>query len=152
MNTTTAQNLQQKLNLPPIEQIGFVVPDIHAAMAAYEPLFGPWNLMEVDVEEADYRGKKETCRIKMAFGYSGELEIELIELVSGNSPHREFLDRGLSGMQHIRYRVEDMEAQVKAAAAIGYKPIWSKRFSADSAFCYMEKEGDPLVIEFYQRP
>lgn len=149
---TTQQNLQQKLDLPPIEQIGMVVTDINAAMAAYEPLFGPWTLMEVDVDDADYRGKTETCRIKMAFGYSGELEIELIELVSGNSPHREFLDRGLSGMHHIRYRVEDIDAQVEAATAIGYKPIWSKRFSADSAFCYMEKAGDPLLIEFYQRP
>jgi hypothetical protein len=37
-------------------------------------------------------------------------------------------------------------------APLGYKPIWYKQFTADTTFVYLEREGDPLLIEFLQMP
>ena len=37
-------------------------------------------------------------------------------------------------------------------ADLGYKPIWYKQFSEDTVFAYLEREGDPLLIEFLQMP
>ena len=48
----------------------------------------------------------------MAFGRSGPLEIELIQPVSGEGPHQEFLDAGNEGMHHVRFRVDDLDARV----------------------------------------
>jgi catechol 2,3-dioxygenase-like lactoylglutathione lyase family enzyme len=145
---SSRQDIEIALDLPAIDQIGFVVPDIEQAMADYAALFGPWQRMDAEVNQADFRGETRDCEIKMAFGKTGELEIELIEVVSGVSPHTEFLDSGRSGMHHIRYPVDDLEKAIEKAAAIGWYPIWSKNFEQGISFSYLEKPGDPLLIEF----
>lgn len=149
---TDAQSLQAQLDLAPMDQVGFVVPDIEQAMKDYGPLFGPWQQMEVDLQDADFRGENNHCYIKMAFGKSGDLEIELIEITDGVSPHTEFLEQGRSGMHHIRFPTPDLEGAIAKAQQIGYQPIWQKRFSDVMAFCYLERPGDPLLIEFIQQP
>ncbi len=150
-NDNTCSELQQ-LGLPPIDQIGFVVRDIEQAVARFEPLFGPFSRMQSPVQGADYRGREADCELKLAFGRSGELEIELIECVSGESPHREFIDAGGEGMHHIRFRVDDVDGWVSRLAALGYQSIWYKRWSADTVFCYLERAADPTVVELLQMP
>ena len=99
--THTEQMTQ--LGLPPADQVGFVVRDLEQAMAAYGPLFGPFSTMDGSVTDARYRGRTEDAGLKIAFGRSGDLEIELIQWVSGHSPHREFIEKGREGMHHILY-------------------------------------------------
>ena len=53
-------------------------------------------------------------------------------------------------MHHLRYRIENIDEKVALAKKIGYEPIWQKRFSDSMAFCYLEKPGDPLIIEFLE--
>jgi hypothetical protein len=55
-------------------------------------------------------------------------------------------------MHHLRYRVENTDEWIEKLAPLGYKPIWYKQFSADTVFAYLEREGDPLLIEFLQMP
>lgn len=152
MAMQTPEQLREKLALPQIDQIGFVVPDIEQAMASYEALFGPWTTMDAEVEAAEFRGETLDASLRLAFGKSGDLEIELIEITGGNSPHREFIEKGGNGMHHVRYRIADIDHKIELAKAIGYEPIWYKRLSDDIAFCYLEKAGDPLVVEFLQMP
>lgn len=140
------------LGLPAIDQIGFVVRDMDAAVKQYEPLFGPFSRMDAPVEAADYRGQLADCELKLAFARSGELEIELIEWVSGDSPHREFIESGREGMHHLRYRVDDLDAWLPRLETVGYRPIWYKQFSADTIFCYLQREGDSLTVELLQMP
>ena len=83
------------LGLPPIAQIGHVVRDLHATVARYEPLYGPFWFMDGSVTGANYRGRIADVVLDIAFGRSGDLEIELIQWKSGESPHREFIERGL---------------------------------------------------------
>jgi catechol 2,3-dioxygenase-like lactoylglutathione lyase family enzyme len=140
------------LALPPIDQVGFVVSDLDQAVARYEALYGPFTFMDAEVSGADFHGRKADCRLRIAFGHSGPLEIEFIQPVEGESPHAEFLAAGGEGMHHLRYRVEDTDAWIEKVAPLGYKPIWYKQFSADTVFAYLEREGDPLLIEFLQMP
>ncbi len=98
----------------------------------------------------NYRGAQEECSIRLAFGRSGAVEIELIEWVSGGCPHKEFLDAGREGMHHLRFIVADVDTQVEAAQAVGYEAIWSKRFGEGLAVAYLERPGDPLLIEFFE--
>ena len=72
-----ANDLQSALNLPPIDQIGFVVKDLSQAMKAYEPLFGPFTTMDPGEMVFDYRGVPTASEIRLAFGRSGDVEIEL---------------------------------------------------------------------------
>jgi len=143
-------DIQKKLELPQLDQIGFVVPNMEEAIARYDGMFGPFSEMSTDVEAADFRGKPTDCSLKLAFGKSGDVEIELIEIVSGNSPHKEFLESGKSGMQHIRFRVDNVDTKIEEARVVGYEPIWYKRLSDSIAFVYLERKNDPLIIEFLE--
>jgi hypothetical protein len=140
----------EKLSLPSLDQVGFVVREMEGALALYEPLFGPFTQMEAPVEGADFRGESSDCRLKLAFGRSGPVEIELIQWVSGPCPHREFIESGRQGLHHLRFRVGDVDAKVEEARALGYEPFWYKRMSADIAFAYLERPGDSLVLEFLE--
>jgi catechol 2,3-dioxygenase-like lactoylglutathione lyase family enzyme len=143
-------DIRAVLDLPPVEQVGFVVRDLAAAIALYDPLFGPFTTMDPGPMSYDYRGREEECEMRLAFGKSGDLEIELIEWISGGCPHKEFLDSGREGMQHLRFTVEDLDAKVAEAEAFGYAAIWKKRYGEGLAVAYMERAGDPLIIELFE--
>lgn len=140
------------LGLPPIDQVGFVVKSLDEAEERYGALFGPFQRMDGSVTEATFRGRTADAGLQIMFGRSGDLEMEFIEWTSGESPHSEFIQQGREGMHHIRFRVDDTDAWIEKAAAIGYRPIWYKQFSEDIVFAYLEREGDPLLIEFLQMP
>jgi hypothetical protein len=140
------------LGLPPADQVGFVVRNLEQSMQLYGPMFGPWSTMDGSVDEVDYRGRKEDAKLRIAFGRSGPLEIELIEWVSGESPHAEFIRAGREGMHHIRFRVDDTDAWIEKMKTVGFAPVWYKKWCADTTFVYMERAGDPLWIEFLQMP
>lgn len=142
----------ESLGLPPIDQVGFVVNSIEETKQRYAALFGPFTEMDGSVSEADYRGRKADANLAILFGKSGDLEMEFIEWRGGESPHREFTEQGREGMHHIRYRVENADDWIAKVAPLGYEPIWYKQFSADTVFAYLEREGDPLLIEFLQMP
>lgn len=124
--------------------------DIEAALVLYEPLFGPFTRMDTGPMDYTYRGKSEACDLRLAFGKSGDVEIELIQWVSGGSPHKEFLDAGREGMQHLRFIVDNLEQKVAEAEAFGYQSIWGTRFAEGLAVAYLEREGDPLIIELFE--
>jgi len=100
--------------------------------------------------EWDYRGQPEMSSLKLAFAKSGDMEIELIEWVCGKTPHKEFLDAGREGMHHLRFMVDNLEEKVTEAKAYGYQEIWYKRFTEGLAASYLEREGDPLILEFFE--
>jgi hypothetical protein len=145
-------NVLKQLGLPPIAQLGHVVRDLRAAMALYEPLYGPFTTMDGSVQEVTYRGRLADAKLALAFGRSGDLEIELIEWQGGESPHREFIERGRDGIHHVQFRVDDCDGWIEKVKPLGYEVIWYKRFSADTIFAYLERPNDPTLIEFLQMP
>lgn len=141
------------LGLPPIDQVGFVVRDIDKAIAHYDALFGPFTRMDAKVPAAQYRGREASCELKLAFGRSGDVEIELIQWLSGESPHREFIESHREGgMQHVRFRVDNADAWIAKLKSVDYQPIWYKRWSEDTVFAYLEHDDDSLIVEILQMP
>jgi len=145
-----ADDIRERLNLPDLDQVGFVVRDMERALSLYEPLFGPFSTMNPGPMTYAYRGRQEECDMRLAFGRSGPVEIELIEWVAGGCPHKEFLDAGREGMHHLRFIVENLESAVTDARALGYENIWTKRYRAGLAVAYLERAGDSLLIEFLE--
>ncbi len=144
------EEIREALDLPQCDQVGFVVRNLEQSLALYEPIFGPFSTMDPGPMSYDYRGQQEECDMRLAFGKSGDVEIELIEWVSGGCPHKEFLDAGREGMHHLRFVVQNLEAKVEEAKALGYRAIWGTRYGEGLAVAYLEREGDPLVLEFFE--
>jgi catechol 2,3-dioxygenase-like lactoylglutathione lyase family enzyme len=143
------------VELPQIDQVGYVVRDLEATLARYEALFGPFTRMDSVLQGVLYRGVPTDVHLRLAFGHSGDIEIEFIEVLSGASPHSEFLAAGREGIHHIRYRVADLEATLAALRAEGFAPIWYHDMGfAKWAYCehasrdgvlleLLQMEGDP---------
>lgn len=144
-----------ELGLPQIAQIGFVVRDLEQSIALYEPLFGPFKRAPAEFarQMASYKGQSRSpYELKIAFGHSGDVEIELIQWVEGDTPHRDFLASGREGMHHVQFRVDDCDAWVAKLNASGYQTVWYDRLRPDIAYAYMERPGDPLLVEFLEYP
>ena len=151
-DTSSMSKQLENLGLPPLCQIGFVVRDMDASIRLYEPMFGPFKSRADGELSADYRGQREPYELKIAFGYSGPLQIELIQWVSGKTPHKEFIDAGREGMHHIQVRVENVDAWSDKLAAAGYDRIWYDRMAPNIAYGYYERAGDPLILELLEFP
>jgi methylmalonyl-CoA/ethylmalonyl-CoA epimerase len=146
-------DVRKLLDLPPCCQVGFVYPKLEDALAQYEPIFGPFQVVDYGVMEGAYfRGQLAPYRLKLAVAYSGELELELIEWVSGDTPHREFLAKGRTGMHHLSFHVPDLDAVVAQSKSLGFEPIWYHSMSDEIKYTYLERPSDPVLIELTQRP
>jgi methylmalonyl-CoA/ethylmalonyl-CoA epimerase len=141
--------------LPPFDQICFVVPDMDAALALYEPLFGPFVVLANGPYESLCRGRKAMVDMVVAFGRSGDIEIELVQPLSGPLPHQEFLDAGRSGIQHLRYSIEDLPGWQRRLEALGYEEVWAGSYPATPdtrpiSWVYLQRADDPVLLELVE--
>jgi catechol 2,3-dioxygenase-like lactoylglutathione lyase family enzyme len=137
------------VELPPMDQLSFVVRDLDDTMRRYAPLFGPFQVMDSELVDVDYRGRRASCKLRLAFGRSGPLEIELIEVLEGECIHREFLERGREGPHHVRFPVADLEAAVAALEREGLRRVYGRRLSESLAFAYVESD-DGMLFELLE--
>jgi len=138
----TTEQMIQKLNLPPVYQLGYVVGDIDAACRHYESIFGigPFAIVdEVDMEGAILRGKPVSTKIKVAFAKSNEVELEFIQPLEGKNLYTEFLEAKGDGIHHLGFKVDEMDKWYKAFADAGFDPIFHQHMVAiDFEFAYFD--------------
>jgi catechol 2,3-dioxygenase-like lactoylglutathione lyase family enzyme len=153
MATVENPNLPRRIGgveLPPIDQVGFVVRDLDETTKRYERLFGPFAFMESPLTGVLYRGKPADVNLRIAYGSAGGLEMEFIAVLSGASPHAEFLAAGREGIHHVRYRVRDCDAAIEALRGEGLEPIWYHAMGF-AKFAYLEHASrDGVLIELLE--
>jgi catechol 2,3-dioxygenase-like lactoylglutathione lyase family enzyme len=138
------------VELPPIDQVGYVVRDLDATTRRYERLFGPFSFMESPLTGVLYRGKPADVNLRIAYGSAGDIEMEFIAVVSGASPHAEFLAAGREGIHHVRYRVTNCDAAIAALGGEGFAPIWYHDMGF-AKFAYLEHASrDGVLIELLE--
>lgn len=137
-----------------IDQVGYVVRNLEESLPFYEGLFGPFDVGEVPMEDVLYRGKRIDCKLKIATNNDGPIEIELIQVLEGETPHTEHLRDYGEGPHHVRFRISDIEEKISALEARGYENIFWKRFGATVAFAYLiaPKELGGSTIELFEMP
>jgi hypothetical protein len=117
--------------LGPATQLGFVVRDVEAAMRHWIEVFGvgPFICMERGTSQpapvTRMRGQPVVVELKLAFGFMGEVQIELIEQRNdAPSPYREFLAAGREGLQHLGFWSHDHALATRAVETAGYKRVY----------------------------
>lgn len=144
-----------EIGLPPLDQVGYVVRDMDRALEIFAPLFGPFTFLDTALSGCLFRGRRADVTLRMAFGRSGPVEIELIEVVSGESPHSEFLEQHGEGVQHIRFLVPDLGAARDALLARGFAVVWSHEMpELQARWAYLEgpAQRGGLLLELYENP
>jgi hypothetical protein len=134
--------------LGPATQLGFVVRDVEAAMRHWIEVFGvgPFLFMERGVSQPPsvtfMRGEPVTVELRLAFGFMGDVQIELIEQVNdAPSPYSEFLAAGREGLQHLGFWVHDHARASRIVEQAGYEPVYEIRVA-----------GQELPIIYYDSP
>lgn len=104
-------------------QLAWVTDDMAACEAAVEAAFGPvrWARLPGIAfgEGSEYRGAPADFVADINLGYAGDMQLELIRPVSGESIYVEHLAERGTAFHHICVEVDDIEAQVAAARADG---------------------------------
>jgi len=112
----------------PITQVSLVVSDLDARVAAYQEAFGwgPWRYFSsagpAGLRDVTVRGSAARFDVRWAQALVGDLNVELIEPVGGDSPWQEFVASRGEGIASITVTVptpEDVERVRRACAALG---------------------------------
>jgi catechol 2,3-dioxygenase-like lactoylglutathione lyase family enzyme len=104
-------------------QIAWVTPDLDATEAALTGLLGVKKWVRLpDVHFAPdtctYLGQPADFRANIALSYLGDMQLELIQPISGDGPYLDFLrDHPTGGLHHICTEVPDPEQFDAALAA-----------------------------------
>jgi len=121
----TADKLKQQLELPEVGQVGVVVEDLDRAAAFLESSFGlgPFRVEELEAPNVWDRGQEKHIKARLGFAPMGQVELELIHIVEGDSVHVEFLRQHGEGIHHLGFKVEDFEAKLQQAKAMGFEVL-----------------------------
>jgi hypothetical protein len=142
-----------QLGLGPIDQLSFAVASVDDAIPRYEAMFGgPFTAVDVPGMDVVVRGRPEVVSLRLGFGSTAGLEVELVEVVSGGWPTVAWLAEHGEGLHHLRYPVDDFAARRAAFEAAGCTPVMEGHNSGVS-FGYFEVPMlNGMVVELIQMP
>jgi methylmalonyl-CoA/ethylmalonyl-CoA epimerase len=108
----THSTLKKLGSLPTFDQLCMMVQDMPTAMAYYSTFLNVpvWYRSKTVSRETIYRGKLVELEADIVVGYSGRIQIELFQLISGedNIYYEVFGDRG-GGIHHVGIIVNDLD-------------------------------------------
>ncbi|MGJ3507834.1 VOC family protein [Enemella sp. A6] len=108
-----------------IIQVGYLVEDVDASVQEWIDHFGvgPWLRFEDLPLVGTFDGEPAEVRIKVAFSYRGELQVELIELLSPDVPSQYLREDGTPfiGAHHVAWLTDDLDADIAAAEERGLR-------------------------------
>jgi len=128
-----------------LDHIGIAVSNLEESIKVYTDLLGMKLQGTETVEEQ---------KVKTAFLPLGETEIELLESTAPDGPIGKFIEARGQGVQHLAFRVDDIEATLAELKAKGVRLIDEKpRYGAGGAkIAFLHpKSTNGVLIELCQR-
>jgi methylmalonyl-CoA/ethylmalonyl-CoA epimerase len=128
-----------------VDHIGVAVSNLEEALKIYTDVLG-LKLHGTEVVEEQ--------KVRVAFMPVGDTEIELLESTDPEGPIAKFIEKRGEGIQHIAFRVDDLEEALEQMRQKGVRLIDEKpRYGAGGAriaFLHPKSTGGVLV-ELCQR-
>lgn len=134
---------EQGLGTHIVTQIAVVVKDIDKAIEAYSRIFNlpKPSVMITDAENARgvYRGKPTQAQAKLAFFNLGQVSLELIEPLGGESVWQEVLDAKGEGVHHIAFQIKGTDQVTEFLAENGI-PVIQQGHYTGGMYTYVDSE------------
>ena len=117
--------LRALMALPPVSQLGVLVNDVDRAVTYYASLFGigPFMIYEFSPEKVWLWEKPSHMKNKYGKAIWGDIELELIEPLEGESIYDEFLKDHGEGIQHLGFNVADYDEMVHRFEEAHFIPL-----------------------------
>ena len=128
-----------------IDHIGIAVSNLEESIRFYEDVLG----LEVEGEEV-----VEEQKVKVAFLPIGDTEVELLEATTPDSPIAKFIEKRGQGVQHIAFKVDNIEEALEMMREKGIRLIDEKpRYGAGGArIAFLHpKSTNGVLIELCER-
>lgn len=127
-----------------IEHLGIAVKELSNSIPLFEQLLNtPCYKTEL----------VETEGVSTAFFRTGDSKIELLEATDPASPIAKFVDKKGEGIHHIAFEVENIEAEMKRLAALGFELLnqTPKNGADNKLVCFLHpKSTNGVLIELCQ--
>lgn len=127
-----------------IEHLGIAVKDLQTSIPLFEQLL---NTPCYKTEDVASEG------VSTAFFRLGESKVELLEASSADSPISKFIEKKGEGIHHIAIDVEDIKAEMKRLAALGFQLLNDepKEGADNKLICFLHpKTTNSVLIELCQ--
>jgi methylmalonyl-CoA/ethylmalonyl-CoA epimerase len=128
-----------------VDHIGIAVSNLDEAVKVYTEVLG-LELAGTEVVEEQ--------KVRVAFLPVGDTEVELLESTSPDGPIAKFIEKNGEGIQHIAFKVDNIEEAIQAMKDKGLKMIdESPRYGAGGAkIAFMHpKSTGRVLIELSER-
>lgn len=128
-----------------VDHIGIAVSSLEESIKFYKEVLG-LELHGTEVVDEQ--------KVKVAFLPVGDTEVELLEATSADSPIAKFIELKGQGVQHIAFKVNDIEAALDDMRAKGIRLIDEKpRYGAGGArIAFLHpKSTNGVLIELCER-
>jgi catechol 2,3-dioxygenase-like lactoylglutathione lyase family enzyme len=141
----------EKSSFAKFHHVGSIVRDMNKALAqlaaiGIKPTGMPngQDIMELQFK-GEFKGKPAEWGMKICMVKVGEMDIELLQPMSGDSVLHEFINSGREGFHHIAYIADDVDKEAAALVKGGAKIVASGGTPRGN-FYYLETGGS-IIIE-----
>ena len=144
---------KKTLSLKDLGHIGIVVRDVEKAADFYTATLGigPFHIFELTVPAERTKEKAAAAKLKLGMAQLGQITFELIEVVEGETIHKEFLDAKGEGLHHLGFDVADLDQELVKLERHGISVLTAGKF-AGGGFAYLDsKKTNGVIIELVQR-
>jgi 4-hydroxyphenylpyruvate dioxygenase-like putative hemolysin len=150
MNT---KELKKRLGLKNINQIGVVVKNMEKAVDYYSTTFnvGPFTVYDFVPEKHWFMEEPSYLKLRLGKAMWDNIELELIEPLSGRSLHKEFLEKHGEGLQHLGFNVDNYIEVFNGFIMAGFKPLmrcdtYVETYKGNLKACYFDTRAVGGVI------
>lgn len=128
-----------------VDHIGIAVKNLEETLGFYRDVLG-LELQGTEVVEDQ--------KVKVAFLPVGDTEIELLESTSEDGPIAKFIEKNGEGIQHIAFRVDNIQEAIEYMQSKGMKMIdETARYGAGGAkIAFVHpKSSNRVLVELSER-
>lgn len=137
----------------PAMQVGYVVTDLDSSIAHWvdHAGVGPWTVFRNATLHGRYAGQDTTVTMDVAMGYTGNLQIELMQITSSTpSPYASESGEPLVGPHHIAWITDDLDESLAAARERGLEVLFAAE-GPGTRVAYLHSPAQPgTVFEYIQ--
>jgi len=131
-----------------IEQVGIVVHDVDECISEYEKIFGKDSFVVAEGEGTATlaAGRDVTIKGKLAFCQLGPVQLELIQILDGESCHVDFLNESGEGIHHVATYVSDLDKEIERFRERGIGVLQSGQ--GLRRYAYVDTK--PIILELIE--
>jgi catechol 2,3-dioxygenase-like lactoylglutathione lyase family enzyme len=136
-----------------LTQVGVVVRDVEKVVKQLSSMgIGPFEPKTLPPTRQEwFRDKPMFADFNIQAARIGDVELELIQPLTGDSPHKEFLETKGEGIQHVMFSVDNFEKTVTGLIEKGATILLRAKFPGGGGVAYVDMGIGGIIFELVQK-